>query len=328
MALPTLIKTWQYNVNITDAVSTGGYGTTMFAWKQALTGFGSNPWTVVSSSKGDGTFGAVDHWVDVASCNIHGNGVNHSWIVLQQAALAGGAFQMCVDLKKTGGNQSSIMEVVISEGGLFTAGSATARPTATDEVLTSEGVGQSMWTGGQNLTVNPGRMHIQMSTDGKITRWWIYVAGAGHSFYSIEEPKNPVSGWTTPWICVAPVNRYAATAYTPSYIYLNDINVLTSVRYNGAKHNVFLTSEGFVSSMCGQTQTYANDLDGNSWPFFPIGIFCTTAAARGRHGALTDIWWGSVTRGDGDNYPADVSRQFVQVGDLIAPWNGTLMLIS
>ena len=334
MPLPILAKTWQFDVNFTDAVSdtNGPYGTTMFQWKSALTGFASNPWVVTRSSDGVANAGVGDFWLSVADANVHSAGAtNHSWCVLRQPAIGGGSgLEMCVDLRNNGGGANTIMELYISAAAGFTGGSLTARPTATDEVHTANGAGRHNWTDGLNLTVSPGQLHVAMSSDGEVTRWWIYVSGYCPCFYTIEKPKDAVSGWTNPFMCVACVDWYASTNFRPVYGYLNDINTNTAAHINSAKVQLYLTSEGFISSMCGQTQTYANDLDGNAWPFFPIGLFCTVGGARGRHGVLTDIWWGSTTRADGDHYPDDTTRQFVQVGDLILPWlgDGTVMLTA
>ena len=65
MALPTLEKTWQFNVN--QAIATTGVVNTdaqnlLFRIKQTLIGFSSNPWTVVRSSNSV-TTGASDLWV-------------------------------------------------------------------------------------------------------------------------------------------------------------------------------------------------------------------------------------------------------------------------
>jgi len=329
MALPVLTKTWNFDVNNSIAVGGTfvGYGELMFQWKTFLTTAGSSPWTVVSSSDGVGNVG-VDLWISALACNVHDNaGANHSWIVLANAALG---IEFCVECIKSGGGQSTIMSSFISEAVGFTGGTATNRPTAADEIDTSATANRHQWAAGLDLTVNPGILHMQMSDDGDCTRWWIYVAGVIRMLMAIEKPKLPVSGWSPPWLCVAPVNYYAATAYTPSYSHLNDINTVTRSRAGGVVNSLYLTSEGAVSSMLGQTQTWANDLDGNAWPFFPIGLFSTLAGSRGRHGEVFDLWWGSTNPADGDAYPADLTRQFVTVGDLIVPWvgDGSTMLIA
>jgi hypothetical protein len=73
----------------------------------------------------------------------------------------------------------------------------------------------------------------------------------------------------------------------------------------------------------------------NEWPFYPAGLACGTTGKRGRQGMLTDLWlggfgtwqwnaanlrWGVL---DGETYPADGTRKFVQFGNLIVPWTGS-----
>lgn len=333
MGLPTLIKTWDFSVNHLDGTSTRftGHGTTMFALKTALTTLGSNPWTVVSSSDGLANAGAADYWTDASKCNTHNTSGNRSWIVLQQSALGSSStFQMMFTCAKNGGGQSTIIETYFSEGGLFTGGSLTANPTATDQVLAAPYTGAQGWWDHLDCTSTPARLHVAMSDDGEITRWWIYMAGYCPCFFSVEKPKDAVSGWTPPWFAVACVDLYSGTSNRPTYAYLNDIKTNTACRLNSTKDQLYLTSEGCVTSMLGQLQTWTNDLDSSTWPMFPIGLFSDTPASRGRHGTMTDIWWGSTTRAEGDHYPADTTRQFVQVGDLVLPWlgDGTIMQTS
>jgi hypothetical protein len=325
MALPVLQKTWIFSEN--NTIGTGGpfvgYGALMFAWKTFLT-TGLSPWVVVLSSDA-ATAGASDLWINAAACNTHHDPGNpHSWIVLQNDAISPG-FQMCVNLERNGGGALTIMDVFFSEAAGFTGGTINDRPTATDEVSahSSTGLGRHNWTDAVDLTVNPAQLHMQRSDDGTITRWWIFVNGYCPCFYTIEEPKDAVPSWSIPWCAVACVDWYAATNYRPTYAYLNDIKTNTTSRADGVGQvNLYLTSEGAISSMLGQLQTSGNDLDGGAFPFFPIGLFSDAAGSRGRLGALTDIWWGSTFPGSGDHYPGDASRQFVQVDDLILPWSG------
>lgn len=330
MPAPTLAKTWNFSVNNLDATSTRftGHGTTMYALKVALTTLGSNPWTVVASSDGIANAGAADYWTDASKCNTHNTSGNRSWIVLQQTAL-GTAFQMMFTCAKNGGGQSTIIETYFSEGGLFTGGSLTANPTATDQVLAANGTGRQGWWDHLDCTSTPAHLNVAMSDDGECTRWWIYMAGYCPCFFAVDKPKDPSTGWASPWMCISCVDWYSSTSFRPVYAYLNDIKTNTCWRYLSTKQQFYCTSEGHTSSALGQIQTYVNDIEGG-WPMFPMGMFCDTPGARGRHGTFYDLWWGSTTRVDGDHYPADLTRAFVQIGDLIHPWtgDGTIMLTA
>jgi hypothetical protein len=87
------------------------------------------------------------------------------------------------------------------------------------------------------------------------------------------------------------------------------------------------TSNSTSSLLANAILNSANDFD-SSWPFFPIGIASTQASHRGRHGTLYDIWWGSSATASADTYPADGSRQFAQLGNIILPWDGSTPLIT
>ena len=327
MALPTLIKTFIFSENNTISVGGrfDGYGELMFQLKTFLT-TGANPWVVVSSS--DGFNVGVDLWVNALACNVHENpGSPHSWIVLQNDAIAVG-FQICIDLDKNGGGQETVMRLYVSEAVGFTGGTTSNKPTAADEIDCKE-TGSAEWCDAENLFEFPAQLHMQRSDDGEITRWWIFVNGSLAKLVSFEKPKDAVPGWTIPWVGVVPGVTYAQTNYFPTYGQLNDIKTQTVCRANGVETRLFLTSEGAISSMLGQLQTSGNDLDSGAFPFFPIGLFSDTAGSRGRLGTLTDIWWGSTFPGTADHYPGDSSRQFVQIHDLILPWSGgSAMLVT
>jgi hypothetical protein len=58
-----------------------------------------------------------------------------------------------------------------------------------------------------------------------------------------------------------------------------------------------------------------------------MGLWVELVGFRGRLGSPSDIWWGLSALSDGDQYP-DVAplRQFVQVGDIILPWNSSTVM--
>lgn len=147
-------------------------------------------------------------------------------------------------------------------------------------------------------------------------------------FVNVEKPRDAMPGWLTPWICTVATSAYASTDYQPTYGYLNDVNSLTFSMAGAATTKLYYTSEFCVDSMLGQRQTTSADLDGGSWPMLPIGLFSNVSGRVGRLGALTDLWWGATAVADGDYYPADLTRQFVQIVDIIVPWNGSAMTRS
>jgi hypothetical protein len=156
-----------------------------------------------------------------------------------------------------------------------------------------------------------------------------YVNGIAEFTFSLEEPADAADQWTVPWCAFFPTTQYNAADQRTQYAYLNDSDANAYLSHAGTRYNFFMTSEGYLSAMLGQYQTFGSDLDGpGNFPMCPIGMFCDQAGARGRIGRLTDLWWGSVSASEGDHYPADASRQFVQVGDLILPWDGGVAMLT
>ena len=174
MTLPTIEKTWQFNVNrnvgalssntqvnkqlLLDMknmlIATSSLGTWTNAAGATITP--TNPWTVRYSCNGTtaGTAGdGVDRWQSLSDMNPgQMTGVNsltsaaRSWIVLKNTTLDGGGnFQVLFDwLSDTnlgstfwGDYGSCVMYVSRTAG--FTGGTTTSRPTATDEVFLGSG---------------------------------------------------------------------------------------------------------------------------------------------------------------------------------------------
>lgn len=332
MALPTPSKTWQYDKNKGPYTSLSDLE---LAWKRSLTEAASGAWTVVRSCGRVGgvtwTAGATDYWGTGLSNTIaHANeGSSHAWIVLKQTGIASN-FQICLNLVNNDGGGPSVHMMYVSASAGFTGGTTTNRPTATDEIACQTGI-KPQWTDAQNLATYPARLNVFQSTDGECTRWSIWLNNLQTAFCVMDKPRNTVSGWTNPWIYVGATTyyNYATAGNFATYGFLHDANTRTFVGQGSTSGSVYLTSEalGGNNQAIGRVMTFGGDLDSGFWPFLPIGIYCSTAGLRGRLGELYDLWWGSVTPNDGDNYPADATRLFVQMNDLILPWGGGAALL-
>lgn len=315
MALPTLVKTWQFAVNVQTAAQGSALATNrrqMRAIKNALLAFGTNPWTVrqscdstASGSTGDG----VDRWTADTNLvwNLAGNA--HSWIILRQTGIMS-TFEVCIDLNSA---LSHICTIVTSTSA-FSGGSTTARPTATNEVvLYSSG----LWTSSGDSS---HRYHIFQSTDGQCTR--IHLGyGGNHTFMCVlDKPNNPTSGWTNPYACFAtfggvgiPFTAFVAYGGTNG-----------RMRNGSTTGNLSMTVEGWNNSFPIDTTigNIANEID-SSWDMWPIGIASPTSGVRGRHGSLFDLWFISSARALADMIPGDGSNQFACFTPVIEPWNGS-----
>jgi len=257
---------------------------------------------------------ATDRWV--AATDLRWTSTNAgSWIVLQNDAIRTG-FQILLQVQDGGGGWPDSSTWRVSPGGNYTGGSETGRPTATDEISFVDGVN---WQG--NLGVADSYIHVMMSSDGECTRIVVCNSNTPKQFFLFDKPSGPVSGWTNPWVAI--VVQFSGATNMPDYARINDLDSYAWSSVGATTMKLFCTSEGWVSAMAGQRMTWGNDLDSGAWPMATIGLASETSGVRGRHGELFDMWFGSTTRANADNYPDTLPRQFVQVGDIILPWDGT-----
>lgn len=327
MSLPSLIKTWQFNVNQslpTTGVALTTQRTGLLAVKNSLKGSGvwtdstgtpttvSSPWTIryscnssVAGTAGDG----VDRWSVITDLVWATEGSAHSWIVLRNTNIASN-FELLISCS-SGSASNAIIAISPSAG--FSGGTTTARPTATDEIVTINGAGWGI-TGD-----NAGKLHVMISSDGQCTRLIMHSSNSPIMCWIIDKPQVAVSGWSNP--------SATLTLATAPVI----LNLLNGANFNGrgvSSMTMFLTTEVAQSTSLPATMITANDLSGN-YPFFPTGLYSNTASNKGRHGSLFDLWYGITATNEGDQYPATgTTKQFSQIGDLIFPWNQTTILIA
>lgn len=320
MALPSLSKTWQYSVNNT-ITATGTYSDTcrnaIFSIKNALVSFGTLPWTVVSSSDGADTTAASDLWA--TSANIIGNtaGVNHSWIRLRQTGIASN-FELLLDCTSAGLYAGTL---VISPGaGFVTGGTATNRPTATDEIVLISDTNWLITPGSndQDIITN-----IMQSTDGQCTRILACSQNVVTTFWFFDKPNLPSTGWTKPSV------SYAAVNATDTPVITNLSNATPALKaFGSTAFDITCTSEATNTTPLTTLLTSTNDFD-STLPLFSIGIVSTTASHRGRHGSIFDMWYTLASPTvSGDTMPNDATRTFAVFGDVVFPWNGTAPVLT
>ena len=339
--IPTLVRTWLFKNNI--LVANGGSGgqgrrnllrtifdslTTAAGWTGS-TGASlthPTPWTVFGSS--NGVTAALDNTnrlVANSDLVFASEGNAHSWIVLQQSGL-GTPYQVLFNMLNTSGSDdanAARMEVVVCSGA-FTGGSITARPTAVEEYLLP--ITSNFWDAISSPSTETRNLHIQVSSTGAATRF--FWQGNGQTrivFGMFEHPANllpalaiPVSAW---------LNDFSSFGEGPTYANFHDIASLRARIFpavgNAVTASLFMTSEVvpyFGVAALGRAHTAQSYLD-TAYPFIPIGLFSGTATVRGRMGTLVDLWQASVTPVSFYQYPSNGTKQFVQVGDLIVPWN-------
>ena len=333
MAIPTLSRTWQFQVNqqvLAQGSSLGNARRMMRSIKDALLGTGSwtdsagnattatNNWTCSGSSSGaasgmDGT----DLWTTVSNLNWHTPGNSHSWIVLRQTAISA-KFEIVIDLNSSSTEAAGVFMSPSAGFGTVnggTNGSTTARPTATDEVTVFNGNwGNSSSDGNQ-------RWHVIKSNLGRATRVLVTKNTWCQSMWAIEQPGSSVTGWNNPCLGFG-VGANTGTPTSSALTYANLANSAVVAGRGNAAMTMYLTGEGIRTgtTLIGERMTSVNDVSG-LYLLAPIGLYSDTASNKGRHGTIADLWWGTGNLSDGTTYPLDGTRQFVQVGGLVLPWN-------
>jgi hypothetical protein len=317
MALPTLDKTWQFDVNnqLTSlANAQHDNAQVLISIKDALKGFASNPWVVIASSDSvvaDGN----DNWSDPTTDVIWGlPGNPHSWIQLRQTGIDTN-FEIIIEAGDPGSSYRDITLAMSPKIG-FTGGSTTARPTASDEVILLNDARYF-----DSAFTFDARMHYMQSTDGQCTRIIGYAStltGGPRLIWIFDKLKDPVSGWTTPAIGSAD-----SSTISGRYALLHDDDQYTHGYQNGP-FDVYLTCESYGSGVgtLGTLLTGPNNING-TYPIMGMGAHSETPGNRGRHGTLHDLWWGLQSVSDLETYGGEF-RTFVQFSDLIFPWNGTV----
>lgn len=328
MSLPTVVKTWQYNVN-QQIASAGSVAqeqrTALRAIKDALKGFGTLPWTVQGSSDAVAAgMDATDRWTannKLVWGDKDSGTPNFSWIVLRQTGIATN-FELLLCLL-TAGAAEDLIQSYISPSAGFTGGSVSARPTATDEIQIQTGANSDYNAYlGRYASTTARAIHVMQSTDGKCTRVVVCRNGYAQAIWLLDQMANTPSGLTDTFV----VALMGATSFSTSIATYARLFSATNAKVNtpAGLASVNLTTTGLQGQPLGSWWTWPGDVNGK-YPITRIGVVNTSApASRGRLGTIVDLYAGSAGITEGATYPADGSFAMAQFGALIFPWNGTL----
>ena len=340
MALPTLVRTWQFAPNnllastgtavgdsrqtlraIKDMMSGSGIGTWTDSSGGAITPTGS--WTVIASSNSVTTSIGTDLWAADSNLVFNSAGSAHSWIVLQQTAIAP-LFQVKIDLLDS---TDVRLSMTVSHTGFGVAnggadGSTTVSPTALSSSFT---LNDTNWGG--SAAAGSKRVHVMRSIDGKATR--ILIGRNGHitACWQFELASTSLTGWTVPYIARAgdAISTAAPVTDAPTVAFIAGTTATVGVDTNGT-FSGYMVAEGdnsAINRLIVQTQTAANSI-GGEYPMCPIGFNSAGAAGGhvGRYGTIVDMWYGLTALATATTYPATGTlKQFMQAGCLIFPWN-------
>ena len=322
MALPTLNKTWQRNINNVHLPEA------MVSWHQKLLlaivngmlGFSSNPWTVAGSS--DSSTGAMD-----------GPGTNR-WDTYVLGV------QVCFNLVWTQFPFNQIfMHMYASPGGLFLGGDESNRPTATDEydcqLFDGGGDDEVWWCYINGVPTENHIWHMWHSEDGEVTRVIGYAGGLPHTIWRFEAFQHGLAGQNPlafgcgflsgPGV----VDRMTVTTQEDG---VRGHGIMRS-RHDSYDLDIYCTGVGRTGlNLVERTSgSLVEEISGEAW-FTEIGYVSPTVGGRGPKGTAYDMWWGQYqVINNGDTYPNDAAdRRFVQIGSCVLPWTGdaTLLVIT
>ena len=333
MALPVLEKSYEFIVNQAfggvDTITDHRVG--LLAIKNALiNGAFTSPWTidhscdaVTAGTPADG----VDRWTVFTDLvwQQFDSGQLRSWVVFNTSS----GRQLMIECRGSGG--SSVMyrylRVYSSPGGLFTGGTTSVRPSATDEQLQ---LNVERWFADQG-TAQSYKFHVIKSTDGETT----IVLGCHNNttplFWAECKVQDPVAGFSHPWGLVMPAGGSGSIG--PGYGSLRAAQQfeLTTAVPAGVNFSAAWSCEGFLSDAIGQEMTIPNYFTGE-WPMVPIGIASNDLAqGMGRHGRIADVFYTSTGLQDGDTIeavPASPTRVWAVFGRIVVPWDGSIPLTT
>ena len=365
MAGPVAIKTWKHWPIRVDAASWDPTDTAidrsaarkkLWLIKQALIG-SPGAWTVVSSCGWNGSTyqaGNTDYWTSALAV-MFANAYPGSWIVLKNTAISsvGNGFQICLECVGSAINFAYSLSIYVSGSGGFTGGSTTARPTASDEIKVKGYSADDVWTSA-NAGFIGGTYHtggaVFKTSDGQHTR--IYSTsrhGQTNIFFAFERYESAYSTEfiPNPWFVVkgvAPTYLYLAQGHTDYLGYSTYLNRAVAGEadwsHNYVRQAKFSLLGRTGTALINWNQFHLPDVFGK-WSCSKIGLVTPYEWGQRavfpydaqRVGTITDLWFLPTSYLDpkfatGDYYPSSSSRQFVVMGDLLQPSDGTIIYVG
>ena len=308
MAIWTKELTWQYNINQATAAGADIPTDASAIMSKIVTSLiAMAGLTVFSCSDGSGAAPSnALRWDTPAKVIGAADGVNHSWIVLTSTA---GGWQLCIMMNNV--NEQSA-KFVLSPGSLFVAGTAVNNPAMPADAIT---VLDGGWYGAAGVSAT--KTHVMMDTTAASIRALVYGGGNIYSCWLIETAADPVPT-STPWS--VPVVGYITSNTAKTWTNIKGTNWKT--RWNGTNYTMSMTVEMSDTNLpVPQVNAGIPNDTVTAYVGSPMGLWCATAGFRGKQGRLRDLWLGSNAVATADSYPV-AQPDFVQVGELIFPWDG------
>lgn len=286
---PVFVKSWQEP--IVTRLSTQANGTLQsqaaaVAMKNALLAPPLNPCILRGCSDGGGSFSTTVDLIADTSDIVAATSGNHTWMWFQHPS----GVQFVIDFISAN-VQTVTVAVSISAG--FTGGSATARPTATDERADAA---RTWFSSG---TVGNYQLLLNHTTDGKLSYAFIVIGGVICSQWMIGEAEASHDAWynvsagSPPRICSIEGAGSTSAGSNLNFFatYYAFDRIVAKVESGGGAGTMLLRTTMPVSRGQDMVTRYQDfPTAGGHWPFWGIGLACITAPRRGRHGRLVDMW--------------------------------------
>lgn len=328
MALPAVAKTWNISpcnrityVSLNDTMSKFLFG--------IVTYLISKGWVVKGSCNGTtGAMDGVNRWVTAANATTRSTTTTtaNSWIVLTDA------FGYDILISYVGASDDIARISVSYTGDFVAAGTPNQTPTSTtnEQVIVS---GTSLI----NSATSQDRLWTcWASSDAKSFRVAIARAGVWTGcFWGVEEvtlnsfhPSVTFMSNSLGWVFGTALAFLSIANFTSYSLnsrggYVRAI-VSSVLRLCACAFTTECSGGNGVNATPGTNHDYAHELQGGvDYPFKRVGIFSTTAGARGKVGNVIDWWMGrpnSTGSVDGDIYG---SLQFIQINDAVWVWDNT-----
>jgi hypothetical protein len=308
-SLPDRSKAWRAFGNSVQSSEATGSAHAAQAWVIVKNLFlGGGMVCAGSSNSVAAGMDGVDRIISKANVVSASGAVAHSWQVLECVA---DGWQVLIDFN-TANNWTATL--VWSPGGLFTGGSVTARPTASDEIVNRSALD---WCIG-NAT-NKINWTLIVSEDGQN---FILTGGITTGLavsWMMGRLENPRSWLTLPFYC----NQMAAVTLTVAR-YTNpsggnheafSVRTVTSAFIARCRCSADFQGSGFTSSLTG-----ANSFTGG-YDVVQTGLIQYGNPDQGRLGTLPDhLFCSALAHGTISQDPARLSVVAIQMGPWVLPW--------
>jgi hypothetical protein len=325
--LPVKQKTWTFDVNrqvvLTNTLAgkADNSKTILLEIKNILKSMG---FTVQSSSDTITAAADMDLWDDITDIGFFGGSNAHSWVVLKAP---GSSFEVCIDCSNT---TIGIPYIYGSYGGYSKQGLlVTHRPTPlADETVCPAICNLRYFLPYINVhsMYASGNYRIFLTKGNPVTN---LAATTGIFFIELDFAEPIQVSWQSRAVFCAYSSEVQESNIADNLINSNNL-------FKYAKFGACIGGSAYLTSLVVRSLSVLEDSFsvllnrsnpfGNGYPIFPVGFFVEGESFKGRLGTACDLWWGTAASYTGDTYPQTGSNlyQFVQVRDLILPWNETL----